>query len=523
MLRYVPLRSLLFLLFLVTATQSLRAEFSADTVRDTLNAGDFAQLEQGFAQAHAAALKSRDFTALRAVYATLFVTANQDRLARTKAWVAAHPASPYAATALAWSHIHRGFAFRSTATRRHVPPEAMAAYEDEMHSARQMTDLALRETVNFLPALDAKLNLQMVGFDTDAVDPVVEQSLGIAPSRQSIRLGLSALTLNLGGSVEENVTLCARLAEQAPDYDAELCLIEFVFRNRLRGPTRDAAIAALATRDEPFLDYARLQVYSREWREKDGALDESRRILREMIWPEMSIQAYIDAVAYLPGLGIRSGAELLAIEREMIPALEARLADSPEDVEILLYLTRDRMVRVHEGGGTRLEEVDRAEAYLDPLMVIGGFRAETWSLMGRMLDARKPGGSDPVARLPYFGNQIHFSNYSADELGVFLRYLHQNYEVAMGVQPSPLEEAELFDMEAALRCPLVQVERLIDLYCGAHPEEAACSELTQGGVDVRATVRVLTGGGALCPEMRDGPLEVLLFPPQTLAEIRAAR
>ncbi len=105
-----------------------------------LDAADYDALEERLSQAHAAAVATRDFKPLRATYATLFVVANRDRFAQTRAWRAAVPDSPYAATALAWQHYQRAFEFRGNALSPYVSQEARAHYHDELEQAQKLAE-----------------------------------------------------------------------------------------------------------------------------------------------------------------------------------------------------------------------------------------------------------------------------------------------------------------------------------------------------------------------------------------------
>ncbi len=56
------------------------------------------------------------------------------------------------------------------------------------------------------------------------------------------------------------------------------------------------AIEALAGRDAAFLDYARLDAYLHEWKTRDEAASEAKRIHRASLGPDIDLEALGNAV-----------------------------------------------------------------------------------------------------------------------------------------------------------------------------------------------------------------------------------
>ena len=106
----ISVRPLFVFAFLacVCAALPLRADFSVNTVRSALDADNYVLLEEEFQTAFEEAAKTKNFRPLRNTYSQLFVTANDVRRVKAEAWLAEHPSSPFAATALAWSHYYMG-------------------------------------------------------------------------------------------------------------------------------------------------------------------------------------------------------------------------------------------------------------------------------------------------------------------------------------------------------------------------------------------------------------------------------
>lgn len=485
------------------------AGISVDTVRDDLAAAHYDRLEAVFAEAHREALEARDFAPLREVYTVLFVTANRERFAQLEEWQAAHPASPYAATALAWSHYYRAYQWRGTALAYRVAPEANEAFAAELELAMVQARRALDEAADFLPAIEAALVLARHGGSGEDVNALVDRALEIAPDRHVLEVGLSALNLRWGGEFEDNLALCAEMADKVPRYDSELCLIEMVFESDVKGPFRAAALEALDGRDEAFLDSARFDAYLNEWYGRDGAAEEARRIHRESLGPEMAVKSFendlMNVEIMYPSLDYRSEA-VAALQAE----LRARLPDNPQSVGILGSLLEDGLKRLEKDPAS--VDLDELDALWRDLLEFGRYQAETWEI-GQKLDEARQGTLGVARRSGYLVNRIHYSNYDPEPLVFHLAKLYQDFRFATGDIDAPAAaERDPDALRDAVRCPMMRAARLVVAVCAYAPNELACQPVF-GTADLLEAIGPLVRDATDCTWEREAPIEELVYTP----------
>ena len=504
----------LSLVFLSLLGPAARAAALEDDVRAALAAEDFAALETLLAEAHATALAEKDFAALRAVYGDLFEAAHRDRFATTERWFQTVPTSPYAATALAWSHHHRSFLLRGQRVLRATSDEAYSAYVAERGAARALVGDALDAAEDFIPALDLALLLMADTPDAaDLVETLAERALDAAPSRRSLRLAQVALSFNWGGSMQDNLDLCVSLADKVPGYDADLCLIEVAFQNKATGAFREAALAALETRDEPFLDYARLDAYLGEWRGRPEAADEAQRIHRAALDNGADVDGFkLDLQRILETFGLT----FYWIEMRDAPlaALRARLVDDPQNYRLAIALS-DMLSELHADDPS--VDLSEAKALWPDMLALGAYEPDVW----REGMALAPGadGSWPAydRQAPFRANQIYYSNHDAGVLKFYLMDLFRGWRIATGGDATDLADTDPEALKAMVKCRMFRVSRLYDAVCAADPGAWGCN-IGGYGSDIPGQVRRLMKNETACAWERTAPLEELLYSPEPVEE-----
>lgn len=487
-----------------------RAENLVNNVRQALGESDFPKLEDMFKEAHETALVEKSFYDLRDTYSVLFVTAHNDRLQRTKDWLAAYPNSPYAATGLAWMHYYRAFLLRGDRNWRDTSAEARQGFHNELVLAKKFTGLAIAQADDFLPAIDAAILLKATHIDDGSPQPLVNHALDIAPDRHALRLGLAAANLNWGGKFEENLALCGFMAAKIPDYDTELCLIEFVFENKLEGTFREMAIEALDGRDESFLDYARLDAYLHEWNARDEATTEAKRIHRASLGPDVNVVEYqqnlksIVATFQLPFYGIEANDAFLTAMRD-------RLKDSPQNHKILRILIEDGLERVsREEYGAGLEDLS---VMWREMLELGAFLPPTWGLGSGIGRADRTLLQNTERQARFHANAIHFGNHKPFWLKNYLMELFVTYQIAIGEEPSSrVDDADHEALHDAVLCPLFRVTRLYNYFCEADPSDAGCN-IGGYGSNFPDRVRRIMKTSPQCEWAREAEIEELYFSP----------
>lgn len=448
-----------------------QAEISTDSVRDALASENFAYLETEFEKAYQQALEQQDFEALRDVYRILFLTANETRLDRTQRWLAAYPDSFYAATGLAWSHLYRAYQVRGGLRWDWTTAELQNRYLEELARSKEMADFAFGKEQAFVPAIDITIQLMGTAPYKGDVRPFVDLSLRHAPNRHTLETGLDALTLDNRDDIENTITLCTLMSHRVAGYDAELCLIEAAFKNKATGYLREVALQALARRDEPFLDYARLDAYLSEWSGTENAAAEVMRIHRETLDKRPNVHKYL---RLLDDIEMVFGAPLYAAEMRaaLIDKMYVRLVDNPQSHNILEFLIKDILARSLRKDPRA--DISLAEELWQDMLPLGAYRADTWDVGLDVHLAAHPTFS-PTPRIEFATNQIYYSRHSPGYIRGLMSSLDNLYNLARDEHQTVIGKAEQQALLAEVECPMFRSARVFRMVCDQVPDAYGCN------------------------------------------------
>ena len=484
------------------------AQPPVDLARQAVDTGDFAALEILIEGQADVARETNDFSALRDLYGTLFQTANSNRLAQQRAWLAEYPDSPYAAAALGWSHMRLAELARGGATVRFTPEEAIAAHREGLTQSLEMADRALKGDPDFVPALDLALVLAIYGGGQSAVPSIVERTLSVAPDMHALSLGLTALSPRWGGSIEQQFALCDRAKEILTSVDDDICLIFVAFREDLDGGMRERALAALDRRDEPFLDFARADAYRREWRGRPEAAEKSMEFLMKRIRPGGDFDTLAGDIRLIAHIFADPFFEIEA-EDALVIALKEALRDSPEDYRVLGRLLADLFDKSRLGAAP--ERAEEARALWRAMLVQGRNNPDVWAA-GERLEAYLGNWAKPAVTGPYVVNEIYYSNHGSNPLRSYVVNLFQLYEMAGRPDTLPADTT-LDDLDDdVLLCPMFRAQRLFEMVCEYSPEDLGCNS-TGAGANVPDEVRRLMARTEACRWEQTAPIEDLLLQP----------
>lgn len=451
---------------------------------------------------------------LKSVYRELFDAADTQRFNEVKAWHEQTPDTPYSATALAMQYHTRGFLKRGANSSRLTSPEAFAAFREHIYLARTLTDAALDLDPDFFPALETSLRLSLVSPGHDSVFELTEKLLEQAPHREFLQLGIDSLSLRWGGSFAESIELCTELSDLVEGYDPAVCPIEVVFRNEMKGEAREHALKLLETRDEDFLDYARLMAYLREWRHLPNAAEESIRIHTEYVAKTKNMHR---AGWYLSGLATvfkRPFYEMEAREA-MRNRIRKLLKDDPENHSLAVFLIDD-IIRYEGAKHGALPEamVDELTTLWPNMLALGEYDYMVWDA-GRTIASLRNGFADIDAQQSFVTNSIYYSNHHPSLIKNQMGRFYSLWEIATGetdVDPSLNTE----NLKAEILCPMVRVSRLYEAICQRDPSNTGCNV---GGWDAifPEHVRRITNNTKECSAEKDAPLQSLAFNPVTVS------
>lgn len=499
------------LLACVCAALPLRADFSVDTVRSALDAENYTVLENEFQTAFEDAAKTKNFSLLRLTYSKLFVTANDARRVKIEAWLAEYPSSAFASTALAWSHYYMAFLYRGSYVWGATAVEAREAFHQELVLAKEMTDLALEVSPDFPPALDAAILLKQTHIDKTPVQSLLDHALDAAPDRHTLRLALAAEQPKWGGSIETMISICVEMAERVLEYDVELCMIEAVFGNGLDGPLRQQALDALETRDEAFLDYARLDAYTNEWSVRENAVSEAKRILRASLDENQAV-SISDFQTRLGRVLMTFQLPLYKIEMQdaLIAFMRKRLKDNPQSYRIHDLLITDIFKRASYGDPTAKPE-DALELWQD-MLAYGRYQPRIWQLGGQV-DAEIHSWLNTERQRRYHVNEIYYSNHAPSRVREYMISLFLLHQFATGEETAPKN----FEIDAAalkdnVHCPMFRSFRLYEAICQADPSAMGCN-IGGASSETPDRVRMLMENSGECGWVKDAELQSLLFSP----------
>ncbi len=497
-------------LFFAVWTQHAVAEMLRDQTVSALEDQNYEELEQLFTQAWDTSQKEGDNAPLRQTYFAVFERANKDRFETTKAWQSDHPDSPFAATALAKQHLVRAFLFRGTRASRYTSREAFDAYRRELSDAKRFIDIARDASPDFVPALDAAVALAMTGYHGDP-HFLSNRLIDVAPDIASMQTAISGLRTQWGGTVRENILLCATMAHKVPEYDAELCLIEVAFANKVKGPLRDAAIAALAKRDEAFLDYIRIQVYIVEWRYEPNALEEIKRIHRATVDKFFDPDKFMNRTSTINAI---FNTPFFAAEMNdaALQTMAKRLGYEPQNHFLANAYFKHSLHLSHKRSGDVTPELKKELTALWPnLLELGRFNPEVWET-GRQIMAFRTGWHDVEALMPFARNRIYYSNHSPNTVRTHMDDLYGVWDVANGGSGSSLSAHELAAAKEAVECPLVRASRLYEAICAADPRAAGCNVGGWAGLYPEHARRI-GRNSTQCAAVQDADIETLVFTP----------
>lgn len=504
-----------FMIFICAFTAlPLRADFSGlsvDMVRMAVDAEDYDFLEGTFQSALEEATKTKNFEALRDTYTQLFATANDVRRLKVDAWLEQYPNSAFAATALAWSHYYMAFMYRGDAGWSSTAPQAREAFHQQLLIAKVMTDLALEISPDFPPALDAAIILKQTHIDRTPLQSVLDHALTVAPDRHTLKLALNADQPKWGGDIQAMTALCAEMAARVPEYDAELCMIEAVFDNGLKGPVRSKALIALEGRDEAFLDYARLDAYSNEWSDRENAARKAQRLLRATLGKgsDVSISTFKRQLRHLDET-FRLPLYKIEMQDALVASMRNRLQDNPQAPVIHELLIRDRLER-SASAFSKGNPKETMEMWQD-MLAYGRYQPRVWRL-GRDVDAAMFSWLNAERQGWYYVNEIYYSNHNPASLDEYMSHLYYLHQVSIGkevaseavdISPDALKEDVL--------CPMFRSYRLFESICQADPSALECNVNTDyfGNPDL---VRKLMMRSDDCGWVKGADIEALLFSP----------
>ena len=505
---------LLFLLVAAGLVTSAHAEVSTEKVRQHLTASQFALLEEYFETAHLNSIENKDFSELRNVNSVIFNNTHPDHHAKAHAWLEAHPNSPYAAIALAWGHMERAIHYRGGLSGGNTSAESFSAFRRELAQAVQYTDQAVTVAPDYVPALDARIILRQLKADTQDTLEAIEAALKVAPDRHTASLALNATLLRWGGGLMENYAMCTMLAEEIPAYDTELCLIEFVFRNDHQGFLRPRALDALATRDEAFLDYARLDAYLNDWQDKPEAFEEAKRLHRNSLHSGKHPEIYLHELERIHSL-FQDPFYKIEAKDALYAHLKSALEDDPHNVDILIALFDEEILRMVTGD--RSGNRDIAYEYWQAMLPLGQYRAVVWRAgAGVAEEPADAQGRDRFQEL--FGNAVYYGKHKPAWTRDYRDSLFQRYRWLMGYYSGSPEKPPKHgeELAARLHCPLFRATRLYELSCETNRNSFTCNPGATSSEYTRV-IREMAENDLVCGYMIDAPFESLQFSPVPLS------
>lgn len=518
---------LLAILAVFAPLTTAQAELSLDSVRSQLATRDFNALEHDFSKAHAAARSTGDSRLLRQINGQIFSTVNDERLSQLRDWQAAYPASPYAATALAWTYNRRGFAQRGAQYAQNTATEALRAHEADMKEAGRMTRIALKASEDYRPALDIALLLSRSGNSPLPTSVLLAQSQKLGPDYRSLYLGLVAYSPNWGGSQDQMTALCNSYADAIPGYDRELCGHEALF---LVGDV-PALLASLdhitATRRPPAIDPTLRYVYTSyvDWQNRPEALDELKRLLLASLDCETDFYQFQDELFAIwsnyPG-GTEIAAELTAQQFEVTLAC---LKDNPQDPRLLANIAGFAYgAEVPEPALSQARAM--AQSAWQESLKLGAYQPEVWKA-GRQIARRQQvdgadGWWDFQTQERFYRNEIAYSGHDLRQIDDYRMYLNFVREDGARFAPdSP--EAKLLARngvtQGILACKIWRVKRITDAICDPLTGSVSCNHIISAEQDREAA---FLEKGPLCLWERFAPVEALMQAPLPISDFVSA-
>jgi hypothetical protein len=473
-----------FILFLsLVIGQAALAQTLEENVRAALIAADLDQLESLIDAAQTEALTTGNHEELRHAYRRIFATTHPDYEATIRDWVAQHPDSAYAWTALGDMQFWQALAYRVCYCYRQDGPKPLGdGFVDLLPQAQLSALRAHQLDPAFVRASVLAFNTFQYGMHNFAPDEMAAETLAVAPN---YRVVVEAATSTQGiyfGDFATAYAVCAKYAPRVADYTADQCAIEVALTTNTGGDAQWAARAAVIQDPSPLFDGLRLDAHMRA-----NSAPQNAEALMKVHAAQLVEVADIDRwLKDAERLGHAVSNTFYREEARQLALTEARkrLLDDPRNPWLALFLieqvpTDPTLPPLPPPGEL---SVDRQTAIYEQTSALWraalpfGYQSGQFWLEGVSADVNlyRDKRAGAIAAIPYVENALILSGhneYTITELFeryVWFAYDSFNYDRVTDTssygtlgRPSPPEE---------VRCTLGRLARMVEFVCPSDPQ-----------------------------------------------------
>ncbi len=514
------MRLVAFIMAFVLSAGSLIARTSVDDLRRFVLAGDYEQVEAAFLGAHhSAETVQGDYTEQRLLFAGLAVS-DPCILAFTDERLTRYPNSPYAHATRAWQLYIAGWWARGHESAGRTYPAAMDMMRHLHRRGRDEAWVAYEMAPDLVGASDAVIRLGTTVRGKRSVNDILAEVMAITPNSGTILRAQMAFSPQWGGSVAKMRKACATyawLVRDIPDYDANYCLLEAVYRVGLPAQLMGEFDDMLDADDRPGLDFARRL---KAMRTNDFSPDARALFAAYLADPDVT---NLEAARFHDSRSRVIGQPLVEPEvfARRLREVQAEIAFDPNNPDLLEVLKTSWVGETCVPDPPAFPDMI---AYTRRALTVAPYDADLWLDYAQNVSMAARSGKFSAGDV-LFGNAIAYSNYRPDIIARAARakydFLAELDRQAKGGFVSRKIATDTPDADAELACPLTRMLRLYLAQCDVQDWSQGCilsEDDVQDYVDlVDAGVRPQS-----CAIERNARLEELLYIPVPLDEIASA-
>jgi hypothetical protein len=468
-----------FLLFLsLVFGQAAFAQTLEEKVRAALVAADPDQLESLIDAAQTEALATGNHEDIRFVYRRIFATTNPAYETVIRDWVATHPDSAYAWTALGDMQFWQALAYRvCNCYSSHGPKPLGDGFVELLPQAQLSALRAHALDPAFVRATLLSLLTFNVGQHGFSPYDVARETLAVAPNyRIVVEVAKAAQGTNRGDFAAAYAT-CVEYAPYVSGYTSDQCAVEVALTTNTDWELQQAARAAVNTDPSPLFDALRAE--AAQYAETQTIdLPEVIAIHNAQVTEAASLATWLDQARWL---GAHFDNQFYGDEARALAVAEARkrLLDDPRNPWLALMLIDqapydpDLPARVAppEVSVDRVNAMHAQTSALWRAVLPFGYQSGYFWLAGVQADVElylgKPVGT--IAAIPYVENALILTGHNEyTVINLFQTYVWATYDawsVDRATGTSGWVSENRPEPPEPVRCTIARLARMMEYTC----------------------------------------------------------
>jgi hypothetical protein len=504
-----------FILFLsLMLGQMATAQTLEENVRAALLAGDADQLETLIDAAQTEALATGSHEELRHVYRRIFATTHPGYEATIRDWVATHPDSAYAWTALGDMQFWQALAFQVSYAYHPGGPKPLGDGVQALLPQAQLSALRAHDLdPAFVRASVLAFKTYQYGQHNFLPDDIAAETLSVAPDYRVVVEAATSTQGLYGGDFATAFAICHKYAPHVADYTADECAIEVALTTNTDSGAQQAARAAL--KDDPSPRFDGLRVAAARSEPIDRGLVPQLILIHKAQLTEVSdLQVWATTGQ---SLGYSADNLFFVQEARQLAVDEARkrLQDDPRNPWLALMLIENSRYDPNlpaelpppEPSTERFQALHAIRKELWRAALPFGYQSGAFWRVGVSADVDllldKPAGA--IAAIPYIENALVLSEHDAGTItSAFMDYVWaiydgSNYDTPTGIPTLYSRNPVVIPEE--VRCTLGRLTRMMEFVCQGNQADQRLCPNYRPGPEIADVLLKLQEEPAFCPSV----------------------